>query len=1185
MVESTGAGNIILNGTSESVGRFNDGVQIGETNKKAIIRSVNGNIILNGDQVNGTGEQNRGIVVDGGSIVEATGTGSITLKGFGGSGTTINHGIFIVNGAMVQSSEGTIILNGTGGNGTDSNHGILIQNANSKVSSISGNISLIGTGGDGTGRFNHGIFINNGGAVETTGTGQISLMGIGSSGTNGAEGIRFNDSFINPIGQGSGTITLTGDEIQLDGTTQIGGKGILQLQPFTPSLEITIGGTTNDTNLNLNTTELDKLQNGLSQIIISHADADGVITLKGDATFKAPVLLQSDLINHTDGTLIGIDNATIMLEANQAITTGDIINPGRGITLTSGGTITTGILSTADGNKGGDITIVAPNDINTGQITTFLSGFTGDSGSLRITSSRGNITSTDALITASGQGKGGGITLNAPNGSISVANINARSFTSTGGEIQLNAGNQIIASEDIATNERNITFGVPVTLADNASVTISGTGNITFNDTIDGTSNLTLDTDNGIVQLNDSVGDSTPLNNLRVLSDITTTNPDGIDITIFNNIEIIGNITSPGGIDLTSINRDITAGILNSSNSGDGGDINLDALGNIIVSQIDTQSLGIGRGGNVNAKAGLFFQATDSFPDQNNLNASISTAGGAGGGTITIRHGGGGITPFIVGNAETNGTSEAITRGNTAPVQTISPTQEYLFTHKQDADRIQIISVAPPPQPPQPDPNPLPPPPNPDPGNPSNPNPIESLAFLIGDILGVETQINHDPETGKYNLGWPLSEKQILSIGFPTPPVANPSVLETFPLSDDSISSIDQRFEGELEKYFDENFTDDNVTAETLRETLKTIEGQTGKKAVVVYALSYPEYLELVLVLPEGSPIRKIVPQANAKALEQTLIKFRRAVTEVRIPRDYLTPAQQLYNWMIAPLESELQALGIDTLIFCMDAGLRLIPMAALHDGEQFLVEKYSIGSIPSVSLTNSRYNPIKDIPILAMGASKFRGGLSPLPAVPVELELITQQLGSGQSFLNPEFTVNNLKEQRQQFRIIHLATHGEFQAGTPDNSYIQLWGDEKLRLDQLRQMDWHQPPQVELLVLSACRTALGDRDVELGFAGLAVQAGVKSALASLWYVSDGGTLALMSEFYHHLSQPDVTIKAEALRRAQIALLRGEVKIEAGQLMGTGLPNPIPLPPELLGNQDFSHPYYWAAFTMIGSPW
>jgi len=1055
--------------------------------------------------------------------------------------------------------------------------------------------------------------------------------------TTGANGQTYGD-----ILTLMGNISLTGDEMNFANT--VSGTGNLILQPFTPTQAIAIGGTTeNGTGtLDLLSSDITAWQNGFSSIIIGRADSSGTITLAGDAIFKDPITLRSPFgsITYTGGTLVGEDNASFTLLAYQSIITGNITNPGQLITLTSmngsidtsagtldtssmngnGGAVTlsaagnlnisdinssaeqkagaitltttdgkittTGIINAAGGSNGGDITISAPGNINTSDITTFLSGFSGDSGNINITSFNGNIdTSAGALITASALGTGGNIILDANKGSITVADINTRSFTSTGGEIQLNAGNQIIASGDIATNEQNVTFGVPVTLADNASVTLFGTGNITFNDTIDGTSNLTLDTDKGIVQLNDSVGDSIPLNNLRVLSDITTTNPNGIDITTFNNIEILGNITSAGGIALTSVNRDITAGILDSSNSGDGGDINLDALSNIIISQINAQSLGIGRGGNVNAKAGLFFQATESFPDQNNLNASISTAGGDGGGTITIRHGGGGITPFIVGNAETNGISGAITRGNTAPVQTISPTQEYLFTHKQDENRIQIISVAPPPQPPQPDPNPLPPAPNPDSGNPSNSSPIESLALLIGNILGVETQINHDPETGKYNLGWPLSEEQILSLGFPAPPVANPSVLETLPPSDDIISSIDQTFEAEFEEYFGGNFTNENVTAETLRETLKTIEGQTGKKAVVVYALSYQEYLELVLVLPEGSPIRKVVPQANAKTLEQTLIEFRNTIRKPpTFPQDYLTPAQRLYNWMIAPLESELEALEIDTLIFCMDAGLRLIPMAALHDGEQFLVEKYSIGSIPSVSLTNSRYKPVKDAQVLAMGASKFRG-LDPLPAVSVELEVITQQLWSGQSFLNQEFTLNNLKEQRQQFGIIHLATHGDFQPGTPDNSYIQLWGDEKLRLDQLRQMGWHQPPQVELFVLSACRTGLGNKKVELGFAGLAVQAGVKSALASLWDINDGGTLALMSEFYHHLSQPDVTIKAEALRRAQIALLRGQVQIEQGQLRGTGLPKPIPLPPALPGNQDFSHPYYWAAFTMIGSPW
>jgi CHAT domain-containing protein len=266
-----------------------------------------------------------------------------------------------------------------------------------------------------------------------------------------------------------------------------------------------------------------------------------------------------------------------------------------------------------------------------------------------------------------------------------------------------------------------------------------------------------------------------------------------------------------------------------------------------------------------------------------------------------------------------------------------------------------------------------------------------------------------------------------------------------------------------------------------------------------------------------------------------------------------------------------------------MDAGLRTIPMAALHDGKQFLIEKYSLGSIPSVSLTNTRYNPVKDAQVLAMGASKFREQPS-LPAVPVELDVITQQLWKGKAFLNEAFTLNNLTSQRQPYQIIHLATHADFQAGDSSNSYIQLW-DTQLKMNQLRQMGWYQPPQVELLVLSACRTAVGDVDTELGFAGLAVQAGVKSALASLWFVSDGGTLVLMSEFYRQLSQPDVTIKVEALRRAQIAMLRGELRLESGQLRGPGLRGVIAVPPEVAEDQDFSHPYYWAAFTMIGSPW
>jgi CHAT domain-containing protein len=133
-----------------------------------------------------------------------------------------------------------------------------------------------------------------------------------------------------------------------------------------------------------------------------------------------------------------------------------------------------------------------------------------------------------------------------------------------------------------------------------------------------------------------------------------------------------------------------------------------------------------------------------------------------------------------------------------------------------------------------------------------------------------------------------------------------------------------------------------------------------------------------------------------------------------------------------------------------------------------------------------------------------------------------------------------------------------------------------------LPSLGWTKPP-VDLLVLSACRTAVGDEQVELGFAGLAVQAGVKSVLASLWGVNDEGTLGLMSEFYQQLKVAPV--KAEALRQAQLAMLKGEVRIEAGELVTSE--GRLPLPPELarVGDQSLTHPFYWGAFTLIGNPW
>jgi CHAT domain-containing protein len=285
---------------------------------------------------------------------------------------------------------------------------------------------------------------------------------------------------------------------------------------------------------------------------------------------------------------------------------------------------------------------------------------------------------------------------------------------------------------------------------------------------------------------------------------------------------------------------------------------------------------------------------------------------------------------------------------------------------------------------------------------------------------------------------------------------------------------------------------------------------------------------------------------------------------------------------MIAPLVPDLERLGVQSLIFSMDGGLRTLPVAALYDGKQFLVERYSLSLTPSLNLTDVRYASIKNVPLLAMGMSVFSDQPA-LPAVPVELETITQKLWKGEAFLNQSFTLQTLEAERQNrpFGIIHIATHGQFQPGQLDNSYIQMW-ENKLTLNRMGELKWNDPP-VELLVLSACRTAIGDRQAEFGFAGLAVQAGVKTAVASLWYANDAGTLGLMTEFYKSLQL--APMKAEALRQAQIAMLRGDVVLDKGFLVGSFGTVPLPTDLKILGDRDLKHPYYWAGFTMIGSPW
>jgi len=405
-------------------------------------------------------------------------------------------------------------------------------------------------------------------------------------------------------------------------------------------------------------------------------------------------------------------------------------------------------------------------------------------------------------------------------------------------------------------------------------------------------------------------------------------------------------------------------------------------------------------------------------------------------------------------------------------------------------------------------------------------------------------------------------------------------------LDEGNISDAIQQLEGgwrqQLNEYYGRFIRTDIPTTDQIAQQLRQNAQITGQQSALVYVVSAPTQLEVILLLPNGELLHHRVSDATAEAITEVTREFRLGLVNITAPESaYLPAAQQLFQWIIEPLQPALEEQGVENLIFCLGGRLRSVPMAALHDGQSFLIETYSVGIIPAFNLLDPSPPDLSATEVLAMGASEFQF-LEPLPAVPIELSTINQ-LWQGEVSLNQAFTLENLLELRSQqpYRIVHLATHANFAPGAVRESYIQFW-DRRLWLDQLRQMSL-QTPTVELLVLSACRTALGDPNAELGFAGLAVQSGAKSALASLWAVSDVGTFLFMTGFYQNLLAAPT--KGEALRQTQLAMLRGELSLASTEVQQVLRQMTVPSEIQNESLVDFSHPYYWAGFTMIGNPW
>ncbi len=351
----------------------------------------------------------------------------------------------------------------------------------------------------------------------------------------------------------------------------------------------------------------------------------------------------------------------------------------------------------------------------------------------------------------------------------------------------------------------------------------------------------------------------------------------------------------------------------------------------------------------------------------------------------------------------------------------------------------------------------------------------------------------------------------------------------------------------ELRDYFRDECVDTALSKMTRLDAV-------SPTAAVIYPILLPDRTELLLSLPTG--LKRVSVPVTAEALTRVVRQFRLAL-EKRTTWDFLPQARQLYRWLIAPLEPDLASLGIDTLVFVPDGPLRTIPMAALHDGKRFLVERFALGITPGLNLTDPRPIDRERLKVLALGVTEPVQGFPSLPNVAVELEALRTLFGST-TLLNDAFRVPALEQALKQepFTVVHIASHGEF--GSDIKNTFLLTFDDKLTMDRLDQLvgllKFRQEP-LELLTLSACDTAAGDDRAALGLAGVAIKAGARSALASLWAINDEVSSQLVAEFYRELKDPSVS-RGAALQRAQM---------------------------KVLSNPRYDHPGFWSPFLLINN--
>ncbi|MCU0534968.1 MAG: CHAT domain-containing protein [Hydrococcus sp. Prado102] len=352
----------------------------------------------------------------------------------------------------------------------------------------------------------------------------------------------------------------------------------------------------------------------------------------------------------------------------------------------------------------------------------------------------------------------------------------------------------------------------------------------------------------------------------------------------------------------------------------------------------------------------------------------------------------------------------------------------------------------------------------------------------------------------------------------------------------------------------------DNYFQDACANPKETIEG-VDPQAAVIYTVILPKRLEVIFSRPDGTLqlYSNIVSQTE---VENTLLNLQKMLREPDRLRDVQALSQQVYRWLIAPFEKELDG-KIQTLVFVLDGVLQNVPIAVLYDGKQYLAERYATVVTPGLRLFGSK--PFaRPFEALVTGISEERRirkqNFTALNYVQNEWKAI-QSVAPSEALFNAKFTKTNFEKElnTRPFSVVHIATHGQF-SSDPEGTFLLLW-DRVLNVRELdnllRPRNRLEPEIVDLLVLSACETAAGDKRASLGLAGVAVRTGARSTLATLWQVNDESTAALMSLFYQKLSDPAIA-KAEALRQAQLELWKNTA-------------------------QDWQVPFFWASYVLVGN--